>query len=733
MKISILAITHLSLTAAQTPQRTRLQRRLKRDPDANKMRNILLGVRDIDGTPISIGPEGATARMSMSMLEEAAMTTIPPQYGIPDEIMQVFHDPEEAVITTVATDAPTTTSIPKTIVEILEPTASKASKQDGGDEMGKVVNNEISMSMSKGSKAKPRQPHHHHHETMSVSPKAIKISTADSESESNKNPVMSMPPMAKSSKQDMSMGKSFDSKSDKVAENSMPMGKAEKVKAVAKTTKDDSSSLSMGKAEKTSALSMESRSKATKESLSMPSIETKEEITDFSMEYGGKSIKATISMDSKAEKKTLSMPSVREGKAEKMALSMPSEMDAEDVTDSSMRFGGKAEKAFSMQSHAGAQKEEANEFWLEYDSKAEKSVVLSMDSKAAKSDVKAEKESITVPSAKTGKEAFNSLSVGYGKAEKTTFSTDSKADKSPVFSMDAKAAKGVTKAEKESLSLPIAKTMKEAVNSLSLGYGKAEKTSFSMETKADKSPVFSMDTKAAKGVSKAEKETLSMPAAKTTKEEVISLSMGYGGKAEKALSMDSHPRLFFVRKREQHRRLIASLSYSMSMEGEEVPDYTEMAVEYIDTAEDPVTIMTNIETSAAEEEKLTTSEEISESTGEVIDTIMSTSLTSKTSKTTLAEDPMAKAVKADHSLSLSPKSAKSIAPKAGKAKPQHIMSVNPKAEKVEHSLSMKGGGKAEKERDNSFSFSMKTKHALKHRLFDNRKEHSTRKRGVEVR
>ena len=138
-----------------------------------------------------------------------------------------------------------------------------------------------------------------------------------------------------------------------------------------------------------------------------------------------------------------------------------------------------------------------------------------------------------------------------------------------------------------------------------------------------------------------------------------------------------------------------------------------------------------MEASGAADEESMSSGEISESSGEIIETIMSTNLKSKTSKTTLSEDPMAKAVKGD-SLSLSPKSAKSTAPKAGKAKAEPFTSVNPKAEKHDHSLSMKGSGKAEKERDQSLSFSMKSKHALKHRLFDNRKEHSARKGDIEV-
>ncbi|KAL7487208.1 hypothetical protein ACHAW6_012810 [Cyclotella cf. meneghiniana] len=721
MKISILAIIYLSLINAQSPQRTRLQRRLRKDSEVNEMRNILLAVRDIDGTPISIGPEGATARMSMSMLGEVIMTTLPPQYDIPDEIMEVFHDPEDAGVITTATDIADATLPPVITVE--------ADEQAGSDNMADKIETEMSI-LSKGSKSKPRQQHHHH-DMMSVSPKAIKISTTNSHSESNGELGMSMPTKAKSNKHDISMGKSVDSKSDKFPESSMSFGEAGEVKAAGKTAKGNSSSLSMGKTEKSLVLSKESGSKATKESLSIPNVETKGHVHNLSMGYDGKSEKTTFSMDSKAKKETSSTLSDRGGKTGKVTLSMPGEAAMEDLADLSIRFGGKAEKILSMQSYAGKEEEEANEFWLEYDSKTVKSGVLSMDSKAAKSEVKAEKESLPMPSAKTLKEAINSMSIGYGKAEKTTFSIESKAEKSPVLSMDTKAAKRETNAEKESLSMPSAKALKEAVESLSLGYGKVEKTSFSMESKADKSPVLSMDAKAAKGVSKAEKETLSMPAAKTTKEGVISLSMGYGGKAEKALSMDSHPRLFSLRKRVQTRRLIESLSYSMSMDGEVATDFTDIAVEYTDD-EDPVTIMANMETSGAAEEEPMSSGEISESNGEIIETIMSTNLKSKTSKTTLSEDPMAKAVKGD-SLSLSPKSAKSTAPKAGKAKAEPFTSVNPKAEKHDHSLSMKGSGKAEKERDQSLSFSMKSKHALKHRLFDNRKEHIARKGDIEVR
>jgi hypothetical protein len=350
---------------------------------------------------------------------------------------------------------------------------------------------------------------------------------------------------------------------------------------------------------------------------------------------------------------------------------------------------------------------------LSMESKAEKapvessiednSTVLSMDTKAAKRESKTGK-AMSMPVAKAAKkDADMSINqTGFiSSPEEIAVVVDNKAGKTSL-SMDSKAAKQI-------LSMPAAKaakkdadmSMKEIGAILSPVDSKAEKTSHSID-------------------SKAEKQTLSMPAAKTAKKDVdmsmkeigfvlppedetTDLSIGYG----KAGKEKVHPRLFSTRKREPNRRRLSeSLSYSMSMEVESSMKSTDVSVEYEDASD-----AAEAGSSAAAEEE--------------IDSEMSTSLLAKASKTTATYDPMGKAVKGDHVLSLAPKVAKSTS----KASKTTIMSVDAKAEKLEMmSINPKSG------KGSSLSMSVGKAEKEIYKLFDNRRTHNhVRMQGVENR
>jgi hypothetical protein len=320
MKISIqiVAVTHLSLCASAAETRLR---RLTRDPYLDELRMTLMQIRDIDGTAITNGPHGATARMSMDTEESSGVG-----------------------VSAKSSKYPVTTALPVEGYENNDATAiiaSLLSKEDADETaktsaVNKAKSGKIEQILSMGGTdnnmsmdVKPSEHHGKHHDR--------------------------------------------DSKANKAVDMSVPTGKAEKIKA-AKSSKEP---------------------------------------TGSSMEYETKADKETLSMDIHAEKPALSMDSkaAKTGsKAEKEALSMPA---------------AKTAKEEAMEK----EREEADEFWLEYDAKtghgpvvdakAEKTISLSMEaSKAAK---------MSMPAGKTTKEDTTD-NMSMGKSEKT-LSMDSKAGK----------------------------------------------------------------------------------------------------------------------------------------------------------------------------------------------------------------------------------------------------------------------------------------------------------------
>ena len=356
MKVSVFAIANLSLCASilepVSGKETRL-RRLKRDPALNDMRNMLLQVRDIDGTAIVDGPDGATARFEG------------------EESMSLKSAQEPVVTNAVTTVSPAEDAAAAILDSIIAP-----------DEYAST-------------ESEPKKSHHN----------------------------------AKSGKHNgLSMGES-DVKPDK------HHGKHHDKES--KADKEGAAGTQMAKAGKDAA---DKKGKAVKDAASI------------SMEYGSKATKEALSMDSKAEKPA-----------------------------------------------------------------------LSMDSKASKSDSKAEKETLSMPAAKTMKEEAEEFWAEYeAKTGKGPSSVESKADKTISLSMDTKAAKGERMVD---MSMPAGKTTKESATDMSLS--KADKN-MSIESKTEKIAL-SMDSKAAK----------SNPVTMEITEEYVS-DLPHDAKAGKALSMDAH-------------------------------------------------------------------------------------------------------------------------------------------------------------------------------------------------
>jgi hypothetical protein len=392
MKVSLLAVAHLSLYASAAESRLR---RLKPDPSANELRNMLLHVRDIDGTAVIDGPEGATARLpENAMSSPSGLSAKASKYPVTTAPPEVAAAVEENDATAIVTSVISLEDSTETTEE-----ASTTNESTSNEKMTKSGKSEASLSMAET--------------VMSVESKSSKDHHQDKES-----------------------------KAGKEADMSAPLAKSDKSPA-AKTSKEPGTS----------------------------------------MDYESKD--APLSMDSKAAKS--------DSKAQKDALSMPV---------------------------AKTMKEEAAEFWIEYeaehpivDAKSEKNVSLSMDSKAGKSERKVDLETLSMPAGKTTKEDVIEMSLA--KAEK-------------VMSVDSKAAKSENKADLESLSVPAGKASKEKTTDMSIA--KSEKN-LSMESKAEKIAL-SMDSKAAKD------HTATM----TITEEFVS-TLPHEAKASKVLSMETH-RLF---------------------------------------------------------------------------------------------------------------------------------------------------------------------------------------------
>jgi hypothetical protein len=165
-------------------------------------------------------------------------------------------------------------------------------------------------------------------------------------------------------------------------------------------------------------------------------------------------------------------------------------------------------------------KEEADEFWTQYEAehpieaaKSEKNVSLSMDSKAAKSERKGDLETLSMPAGKTTKEHAAEMSLAKAQT---------------VLSMDSKATKSEVKEDPEALSMPTGKTTKETPTDMPIA--KSEKN-LSMNSKAEKIAL-SMDSKALKD------HTATM----TITEDFVS-TLPHDAKAGKLQSMETH-RLF---------------------------------------------------------------------------------------------------------------------------------------------------------------------------------------------
>ena len=323
MKVSILAVANLSLCASTlepvSANESRL-RRLKRDPSLNDMRNMLLQVRDIDGTAVVDGPEGATAR---------------------------FEDEESSGSVSSSKSAKDAAAIAPDANEESEPKKSHHNKAKSGKHNG------LSMGETDTKPAK-----HHDKESKADkegapgTPKAkagkdaagkIGKSTKDAAS-------ISMEYGGKATKETLSMD-SKASKSDSKAEKetlSMPAAKTMKEEAEefwaeyeAKTGKGPSSVES--KSDKVISLSMDSKAAKGERmvDMSIPAGKTtKESATDMSMSKADKN----MSMESKAEKIALSMDS-------KAAKSNPVTMEITDKYVSELPHDAKAGKALSMENH----------------------------------------------------------------------------------------------------------------------------------------------------------------------------------------------------------------------------------------------------------------------------------------------------------------------------------------------------------------------------------------------